>query len=64
MALYMVQGAYRQALNDGEKPQDRSVPVRELLQKLGGRMVGFYFCLESTMSLRSVNSPMTALPQH
>ena len=26
----------------GEK--DRSLPVRELLQKLGGQLVGFYFC--------------------
>jgi uncharacterized protein with GYD domain len=46
MPLYMVQGAYTaEALATMAKnPQDRSVPVRELLQKLGGRMIGFYFC--------------------
>ena len=46
MALYMVQAAYTaEALATmAKKPQDRSVPVRELLQKLGGQLVGFYFC--------------------
>ena len=46
MALYMVQGAYTaEALATMAKnPQDRSVPVRELVQNLGGRLVGFYFC--------------------
>lgn len=46
MALYLVQAAYTaEALATMAKnPQDRSVPVRELLQKLGGRLVGFYFC--------------------
>jgi uncharacterized protein with GYD domain len=46
MALYMVQGTYTaEALATMAKnPQDRSAPVRELVQKLGGRLVGFYFC--------------------
>ena len=46
MALYLVQGAYTaEALATMAKnPQDRSAPVRELVQKLGGRLVGFYFC--------------------
>jgi uncharacterized protein with GYD domain len=46
MALYLVQGAYTaEALATMAKnPQDRSVPVRELVQKLGGRLAGFYFC--------------------
>ena len=46
MALYMVQGAYttEAIATMAKNPQDRSVPVRELLQKLGGRVVGFYFC--------------------
>ncbi len=46
MALYLVQGAYTaEALATlAKNPQDRSAPVRELLQKLGGRLVGFYFC--------------------
>jgi uncharacterized protein with GYD domain len=46
MALYMVQFAYTaEALAAMAKnPQDRSVPVRELVQKSGGRLIGFYFC--------------------
>ena len=46
MAIYLVQGAYTaEALATMAKnPQDRSVPVRELVQKLGGQLVGFYFC--------------------
>ena len=46
MALYMVQAAYTtEALATMTKnPQDRSVPVRELVQKLGGQLVGFYYC--------------------
>jgi uncharacterized protein with GYD domain len=46
MALYMVQAAYTtEALAAMAKnPQDRSVPVRELLQKLGGQLIGFYYC--------------------
>ncbi len=46
MALYMVQFAYTPeawaALT--KKPQDRSVPIRDLVQKLGGRLVGLYYC--------------------
>jgi uncharacterized protein with GYD domain len=46
MALYMIQFAYTAeawaAL--AKNPQDRSVPVRELAQKLGGRLVGVYYC--------------------
>src|SRR5215469_17954626 len=46
MALYMVQFAYTaEAWAQLSKiPQDRSGPVRELAQKLGGRLVGFYYC--------------------
>jgi uncharacterized protein with GYD domain len=46
MALYMVQFAYTaEALGTmGKNPQDRSVPSRELIEKLGGRLIGFYFC--------------------
>jgi len=46
MALYMTQFAYTAeawaAL--AKNPQDRSEPVRELAQKLGGRLVGVYYC--------------------
>ena len=46
MPLYMVQFAYTpEALATMTKnPQDRSVPSQELIEKLGGRMIGFYFC--------------------
>ena len=46
MALYLVQAAYTaEALAAMAKnPQDRSVPVKELVQKLGGHMMGFYYC--------------------
>ena len=46
MALYMVQFAYTaEALATMAKnPQDRSGPVRDLVQKIGGRLIGFYFC--------------------
>ena len=27
-----------------KNPQDRSVPIRELAQKLGGRLIGLYYC--------------------
>jgi uncharacterized protein with GYD domain len=46
MPLYMTQFAYTAeawaAL--AKNPQDRSVAVRELAQKLGGRLVGVYYC--------------------
>src|SRR5437764_11635939 len=46
MALYLVQSAYTaEALATMAKnPQDRTVPISELLQKLGGRSLGIYFC--------------------
>jgi len=46
MALYMIQFAYTAEAwaTLAKNPQDRSVPVRELAQKLGGRLVGLYYC--------------------
>lgn len=46
MPLYMIQATYTaQAIAAMTKnPQDRSIPVRELIQKFDGRLVGFYFC--------------------
>jgi len=46
MALYMVQGTYTAEAwaAMAKNPQDRSIPVRELAQKLGGRLIGLYFC--------------------
>jgi uncharacterized protein with GYD domain len=46
MALYLGQFAYTaEALATlAKNPQDRSVAVRELVQKTGGRLLGVYFC--------------------
>jgi uncharacterized protein with GYD domain len=46
MAFYMIQGAYtvEAIATMAKNPQDRSVPVRELVQKVGGRLISFYFC--------------------
>ena len=46
MALYMIQGTYTAEAwaAMAKNPQDRSIPVRELAQKLGGRLIGLYFC--------------------
>jgi uncharacterized protein with GYD domain len=46
MAFYMIQGAYtaEAIATMAKNPQDRSVPVRELVQKLGGRLISIYFC--------------------
>jgi uncharacterized protein with GYD domain len=46
MALYMFQTAYTAeawaAL--AKNPQDRSVPVRVLVEKMGGKFIGLYYC--------------------
>ena len=46
MALYMAQFAYTaEALATMAKnPQDRSAPVRAVAEKLGGRLISFYYC--------------------
>jgi uncharacterized protein with GYD domain len=46
MPLYMIQATYTaEAIATMTKnPQDRSIPVRELIQKFDGRLIGFYFC--------------------
>ena len=46
MALYMIQGTYTAeawaAL--AKNPQDRRTPIREVAQKLGGRLIDVYYC--------------------
>ncbi len=46
MALYMIQFAYTAEAwaTLAKNPQDRSIAGREAVQKLGGRLVGFYYC--------------------
>ena len=46
MALYMFQGAYTPEAwaSMTKNPQDRSVVLAELIQKLGGQMISFYYC--------------------
>jgi uncharacterized protein with GYD domain len=46
MALYMVQFAYTAEAwaTLTKKPQDRSEPLKQATQKLGGRLVGLYYC--------------------
>jgi len=46
MAFYMVQGTYTAEAwaTMTKNPQDRSIPIRELAQKFGGRLVSVYYC--------------------
>lgn len=46
MALYMVQGTYTAEAwaAMAKNPQDRSIPIREVAQKLGGRLIDAYYC--------------------
>jgi uncharacterized protein with GYD domain len=45
MPLYMIQATYSAEAwaAMAKNPQDRSKPVSELMQKLGGRLIGLYF---------------------
>ena len=47
MARYMVQVSYTKEAVAAlvKKPEDRSLAVRPLLEKLGGRLIDFYFSL-------------------
>ena len=46
MAFYMVQGTYTAEAwaAMAKNPQDRSIPIREVAQKLGGRLIDVYYC--------------------
>src|SRR5690242_7603598 len=46
MALYMVQAAYTAEAWAAmtKNPQDRTVALTELMQKLGDRLIGHYYC--------------------
>lgn len=46
VVLYMLQFSYTADAwaTLTRNPQDRSIPIKELARKLGGRFVGFYYC--------------------
>lgn len=46
MAFYMVQFAYtsESITTMVKNPQDRSILVKAVVEKLGGRMIGLYYC--------------------
>ena len=46
MSLYMTQFSYTTAAWSAlvKKPEDRSVPVKALMDKLGGRLLNLYYC--------------------
>lgn len=46
MALYMVQFTYTTEASAAmaKNSQDRSIPVREVVERLGGRFIGMYYC--------------------
>ena len=46
MALYMTQAAYTAEAWAAmtKHPQDRTIPLTEMLQKLGGRLITHYYC--------------------
>jgi uncharacterized protein with GYD domain len=47
MAMYMVQFTYTSEAWDAmvKKPQDRTIPSRDLVQNLGGKLLGLYYSL-------------------
>ena len=59
MAVYMSQFAYtaEAVASMAKNPQDRSKPVSELMQKLGGRLIGFYFCFGEYDTLTIFEAP-------
>jgi len=59
MALYMVQFTYTAEAwaTLAKNPQDRSVPVKEAAQKLGGRLVGLYYCFGEYDGVVLVEAP-------
>ena len=59
MALFMSQSSYtaEAAATMAKIPQDRTVLVSELIQKLGGRLIGFYFCFGEYDTLTIFEAP-------
>jgi len=46
MALSMIQFSYKSEIVGKliKNPEDRSIAVRNLIEKLGGKMLAFYYC--------------------
>lgn len=46
MALTMVQFSYRSEIVENliKNPEDRSIAVKNMIEKLGGKMLSFYYC--------------------
>ena len=59
MPLYMGQFAYtREAWADMVKnPEDRSAPVKALAEKMGCRLIGFYYCFGEYDGLVILEAP-------
>jgi uncharacterized protein with GYD domain len=59
MAHYLVQFSYAKEAVAAfvKKPEDRSVPVKALVEKLGGRMHAFYYCFGDYDGLAIVEGP-------
>ncbi len=59
MAVYMIQAAYTAEAwaTMAQHPQDRSKPVSEAAQKLGGRLIGLYFCFGEYDAVALIEMP-------
>ena len=59
MAHYMVQFSYAKEAVAAftRKPEDRSAPVKALVEKVGGRMDAFYYCFGDYDGLAIVEAP-------
>ena len=43
-------------------PEDRSIPSSELIEKSGGRLIGFYFCFGKYDGVALAEAPNAATP--
>jgi uncharacterized protein with GYD domain len=61
MALSMIQFSYKSEAADKliQKPEDRSISVKRLIEKLGGRLIGFYYCFGEYDGIALVDMPDT-----
>lgn len=59
MTIYMVQFTYTSEAWAAmiKKPQDRTIPSRDLVQKLGGKLLGLYYSLGKYDGMALFESP-------